>query len=73
MGKNNEIQVMDLPSGGKPPATDEEDGLLLFLDSTFETGSVSGLVNLLPVALAWDKFCKKMHQICLKSYQFNLK
>lgn len=47
-----------LPSGGKPPATEDDEGLLMFRDSKLEKDSVSGVVNLLPVPLAWDKFCK---------------
>lgn len=44
--------MMHLPSGGKPPATDEEATLLLFRDSMFGRESTSGVVNLLPVPLA---------------------
>jgi hypothetical protein len=46
---------MHLPSGGKPPATDDE-LLRVFRDSEFDNDSVSEVVNLLPLALAWDKF-----------------
>lgn len=47
---------MHLPSGGKPPATDDDECLRMFRDSEFGKGSVSEVVNLLPLALAWDKF-----------------
>lgn len=49
--------IMNLPRGGKPPATDDE-GLRMFQDSRFGKGSVSDGVNLLPLDFAWDKFCK---------------
>lgn len=48
---------MHLPRGGKPPATDDE-GLRMFQDSKFGMGSASDVVNLLPLAFAWVKFCK---------------
>lgn len=47
--------VKHLPSGGKPPARDNDEGLRTFLDSKLvKTSDSSGL---LPVALAWDEFC----------------
>ena len=61
---------MHLPSGGKPPATDDEEGLRMFRDSEFGKGSVSEVANLLPLALAWDKFCKaKLTMLLIKSWQ----
>ena len=51
---------MHLPSGGKPPATDDEECLRVARDSEFGKGSVSELVNLLPLALACDKFYKSI-------------
>lgn len=54
---------MYLPSGGKPPATDDEECLRVFRDSEFGKGSVSEVVNLLPLALAWDKFYYIHHAI----------
>lgn len=51
---------MHLPSGGKPPATDEEECLRGFCDSEFGKGSVSEVANLLPLALAWDKFYRRI-------------
>lgn len=47
--------LQHLPNGGKPPATDDEEGLLILLDSTLDKESVSA--TLLPVPLPWDKFC----------------
>ena len=47
-----------LPSGGNPPATDDGGGLLELRDSKLEEDSVSGVINLLPELLVWDKFCK---------------
>lgn len=51
---------MHLPSGGKPPATDEEECLRGFRDSELGKGSASEVVNLLPLALAWDKFYRSI-------------
>lgn len=50
-----EMLVKHLPSGGKPPAIDDDEGLRKFLDSKFDKTSDSGC--LLPVALGWDEFC----------------
>lgn len=50
-----EMLVKHLPNGGKPPATDDDEGLRTFLDSKLDKASDSG--GLLPVALAWDEFC----------------
>lgn len=47
------IEVKHLPKGAKPPATVDEGGLRLFLESY---DSVSGVVDLLPVCIACDKF-----------------
>lgn len=47
-----------LTNGGKPPATDDDGGLRIFLDSTLDKDSISDI--LLPVPLPWDKFCQKM-------------
>jgi len=54
--------VQNLPSGGKPPATDDEEGLRVFLDSKLDKDSASEVVNLLPVLLAWDRFYQNMIQ-----------
>lgn len=53
----------DLPNGGNPPATDDDEGLRMFRGSIpdIESGSVEG--SLLPGPLAWDKFCKIMFHI----------
>lgn len=56
--------VMHLPSGGKPPATDDE-GLRMFQGSKFGKVSVSDVVNLLPLAFAWDKFCQKINHLAI--------
>lgn len=55
-------QVQNLPSGGRPPATDDEEGLRVLLDSKLDKDSASGAVNLLPVLLAWDRFYKNKIQ-----------
>jgi hypothetical protein len=51
--------AQNLPSGGKPPATDDEEGLRIriFLDSTLDKDSASG--TLLPAPLPCDKFYQK--------------
>lgn len=51
--------VKHLPNGGKPPATDDE-GLRLLRDSILENDSVSGVVDLLPVPIACDRFYKNI-------------
>lgn len=51
--------IHHLPRGGRPPATDDEDGLRMLRDSRLVKDSISEVVNLLPVPLAWDKFCWK--------------
>lgn len=40
------VYYINLPSGGKPPATDDDEGLLEFRDSKFDRDSTSGVVNL---------------------------
>ena len=47
-----------LTNGGKPPATDDDGGLRIFLDSTLDKDSISDI--LLPVPLPWEKFCQKI-------------
>lgn len=50
--------VQHLPNGGKPPATEEDEGLRAFLDSKWDMDSDSGC--LLPVILAWEEFCENI-------------
>lgn len=54
------IGIKHLPKGAKPPATVDEGGLRLFRDSILEYDSVSGVVDLLPVFIACDKFYRKI-------------
>lgn len=61
---------MHLPSGGKPPATDEEECLREFRDSEFGKDSVSEAVYLLPLALAWDKFYRSIFTTPLIKNQY---
>ena len=46
--------MQHLPNGGKPPATVDDEGLLVFRDSKLDEDSIS--CGLLPVPLAWDMF-----------------
>lgn len=50
--------VQHLPNGGKPPATEDDEGLRAFLDSKWGMDSDSGC--LLPVPLTWDEFCENI-------------
>lgn len=53
--------MQNLPKGGKPPATDDDDeGLLMFLGSKPDTESGSEAGSLLPGPLAWAKFYQNM-------------
>lgn len=52
--------MQNLPNGGKPPATDDDEGLLMFRGSKPDKESDSEAGSLLPGPLAWDKFCQNM-------------
>lgn len=54
--------MKNLPNGGKPPATDDDEGLLMFRGSKPDKESGSEVGSLLPGPLAWDKFCQNMFQ-----------
>lgn len=48
---HNSVLCENLPNGGKPPATEDEEDLLMFLVSKLGRESASGVVNLLPATL----------------------
>lgn len=52
--------MKNLPNGGKPPATDDDEGLLMFRGSKPDKESGSEVGSLLPGPLPWDKFCQNM-------------
>lgn len=60
MGNNKDEEegdkalVQHLPNGGNPPATVDDEGLLVLRDSELDEDSIS--CDLLPLPLAWVKF-----------------